>query len=197
MRIFSTKKYAGGNKGFSLVEMMVAVGLFAVVMTIGVGSLLSLVNADKKAQALKSVMNNLNFALENMSRNMRVGTLYHCSTTSSVPASATIPNDCINGGVLVAFEGHAGDPNDPADQIIYRFTTGRIEKSDDGGTSFIPITAPEVIISDMRFYVTGSTQGDTQQPRIVMTIKGGAGITASTQTSFNLQTTISQRLTDI
>jgi prepilin-type N-terminal cleavage/methylation domain-containing protein len=191
------KRKRNPTRGFSLVEMMVAVALFAVVMTISVGSLLSLVNADKKAQALKSVMNNLNFALENMSRNMRVGTSYHCSTSASVPADTTTPNDCINGGVLVAFEGHAGDPADSSDQIIYRFTSGRIEKSENGGGSFIAITAPEVTINEMKFYVTGTTAGDTEQPRIVMTISGSAGIKDATETSFNLQTTISQRLTDI
>ena len=35
------------NNGFTLVEMMVAVALFSVVMVIGVGSLLSMINANK------------------------------------------------------------------------------------------------------------------------------------------------------
>ena len=43
------------NSGFTLVEMIVAVALFAVVMLISVAALLSLVDANRKAQALQSV----------------------------------------------------------------------------------------------------------------------------------------------
>jgi prepilin-type N-terminal cleavage/methylation domain-containing protein len=197
MNIFNTKRHPRGNNGFTLIEIMVAIALFTVVMTISVGALLSLVNANKKAQALKSVMNNLNFALENMSRNMRTGTTYHCGTTVSVPSNASSPNDCSNGGVLLALEGRFGNPNTPADQIIYRFISGRIEKSSNGGATFIPITASEVSINDMKFYVTGTTPGDTIHPRIIMVIRGSAGNKASTQTSFSIQTSVSQRLTDL
>ncbi|MCW9054436.1 MAG: type II secretion system GspH family protein [Candidatus Pacebacteria bacterium] len=185
------------QRGFTLIEIMVAVALFAVVMTISIGALLSLVEANRKAQALNSIKDNLNFALENMSRNMRAGTTYHCSTNTLVPSDLDSPEDCASGGVLVAFEKFDGDPADPGDQVVYRFVANRIEKSVDGGSTFIPITASEVVIEDMKFYVVGTTQGDTKQPRIVMTIQGSAGVSARTVTNFNLQSTISQRVLDL
>ena len=174
-----------------------AVTLFSVVMTISIGSLLSLVEANRKAQALNSVINNLNFALENMSRNIRVGNTYHCRTSSSVPPNIDTTKDCSNGGILFAFEGHKGDITDSTDQIIYRFINSRIEKSIDSGATFIRITAPEVAINSMKFYVVGTTRGDTSQPRVVMTVQGTAGISARAQTDFNLQTTVSQRVLDL
>ena len=61
------------ERGFSLVEMIVAVTLFAVVMLVSVGALLSLVNATRKARALESVMNNLNVTLDSMVRSLRMG----------------------------------------------------------------------------------------------------------------------------
>lgn len=183
--------------GFTLVEILVAVALFAIVMTISVGSLLSLVEANRKTQALQSVMNNLNFAIENISRNMRVGSIYHCSTGTSVPPDITVPQDCQNGGVLLAFETSTGNRAISSDQVVYRFVSGRIEKSSDGGATFIAVTAPEVTIEDLKFYVVGSTREDTEQPRVAMTISGFAGVSDRARTSFNLQTTISQRLLDI
>ena len=99
------------RSGFTLVEMIVAIAVFSVIMTISVGTLLAMVDANRKAQSLKSVIDNLNFAVENMSRNMRVGTLYHCETTGSVTGAISAPQDCASGGVLFAFEGHDGDPN--------------------------------------------------------------------------------------
>lgn len=185
------------QKGFSLVEIMVAVALFSVVMTISIGSLLSLVEANRKAQALNSVINNLNFALENMSRNIRVGNTYHCDISTFVPPNLDTTQNCSNGGVLFAFEGNQGDITDSTDQVVYRFVNSRIEKSIDGGTTFIPITAPEVTINEMKFYTVGTTRGDTSQPRVVMTIQGTAGVSSRAQTSFNLQTTISQRVLDL
>ena len=183
--------------GFSLVELMVSVNIFSVVMTVSIGALLSVIEANRKAQALTSVMNNLNFALENMSRNMRIGTNYHCSTSTAVPPNFDTTNDCSTGGVLIAFEAFNGNASISTNQIIYRFINTRIEKSSDGGATFIPITASEVTIEDMRFYVVGSSDTDTKQPRILITINGRAGISARAQTDFDLQTTISQRTLDL
>jgi type II secretory pathway pseudopilin PulG len=178
--------------------MMVAVTLFSVVMTISIGSLLSLVDANRKAQALNSVINNLNFALENMSRNIRVGNTYHCRSSSvSVPPNIDTARNCQNGGSLFAFESNKGDVLDSTDQVVYRFINSSIEKSINSGITFIAITAPEVTIDKMRFYTVGAVSGDMLQPRVVMTIQGTAGIGLKTQTSFSLQTTVSQRVLDL
>ncbi|MFQ5661816.1 MAG: type II secretion system protein J [Candidatus Paceibacteria bacterium] len=187
------------NKGFSLVEMLVAVALFASVMLIGVGALLSLIDANRKAQSLNSVINNLNFALESMSRNMRVGTTYHCSVNNNVPPNIDSTKDCKNGGKLVGFESSGGDPNDPNDQFVYRINGSQLEMSKTSGSanSFISITASEVTIEDFNFYVDGTSTSDDFQPRIIMTIKGSAGIDEKTKTEFNLETMVSQRVLDL
>ena len=67
------------NKGFTLIEMMVAVSLFTVVMLVSVGSLLALIDASKRAQGIQSVMNNLNVALDGMVRALRMGQKYEVS----------------------------------------------------------------------------------------------------------------------
>src|SRR3989338_5348699 len=91
------------QRGFTLIEMIVAVALFAVVMLVSVGALLSLVGANRKAQALQSVMNNLNIALDGMVRSIRMGTSYRCA--SSAPSD---PN-CQDGGQCFYFEPYGGD----------------------------------------------------------------------------------------
>ena len=64
------KRYA--NAGFTLIEMIVAIALFAVVMLVSVSTLLSLVAASRKVQALELVMNNLNITLDSGIFNRRV-----------------------------------------------------------------------------------------------------------------------------
>ena len=189
------------QKGFSLIELLVATAIFTIVMTVAVGSLITMIDANRKAQALKSVMNNLNFALEGMVRSARVGSTYHCENDMS-PSGVDSPSDCSSGGVLFAFEAYGGNRSDPSDQIIYRFNSGnnQLERSTNGGADFIAVTAPEVTIENMRFYVIGAvplTGGDDRQPRVVITIRGRAGQTEKTETTFELQGMASQRVFDI
>src|SRR3989338_5238251 len=82
------------SRGFTLVEMIVAIGLFSVVMVVCVGALLSLVNANRKAQALQSVMNNLNIALDGMARSVRMGNTYDGST--GCVGNTGGANDCLH-----------------------------------------------------------------------------------------------------
>ena len=192
----------GGYFGFSLIEVMVAVALFSVVMVVAIGALLSMLDANRKAQAIQSVVNNLSFAMESLSRTARVGGTYYCHPGSANPApvpgnAISMPKDCAGGGTLLAFEKYAGDPNDVGDQVIFRLNGTRLERSIDGGSNFVPLTSSESKIDNLRFYVIGSELGDSLQPRILVIVEGTAGILERTKTRFHLQTTITQRVPDI
>src|SRR3989344_865344 len=180
------------KSGFTLIEIMVSVAIFATVMTIGAGSMLSILDANAKAQSLKSVMNNLNLALEGMSRSIRVGTTYHCGNSGILTAVL----DC-DGESYFAFEKSGGDPGNSGDQVVYKLQAGRIEKSSDGGGSFIAVTAPEVVVEDLKFYTTGSSTTDSNQPRVLIIVRGYAGTKEKTRSDFDIQTSVTQRQLDI
>jgi prepilin-type N-terminal cleavage/methylation domain-containing protein len=75
-----TKKTSHNQKnGFTLLEMIVAVGIFAVAAVIAVGALVRITGLNRQAQTLQTAMNNAGFALESMSREIRVGTRYQCA----------------------------------------------------------------------------------------------------------------------
>ncbi len=57
---------------------MVSIAIFSIVMVIVIGALLMLNDANKKAQALRAVVDNLNFAIEDITRNLKTGTDYSC-----------------------------------------------------------------------------------------------------------------------
>jgi prepilin-type N-terminal cleavage/methylation domain-containing protein len=187
------------HSGFTLVEMIVAVALFAIVMVVCVGALLSLVNANRKAQALQSVMNNLNIALDGIVRNARMGSNYDGSVNCSGNGNSS-PKDCTSGSTTFSFEPYGNKSSDPP--WVYTFAkdsngVGRIYKSENGATA-IPITAPEVSIEGMEFYVVGTMPGDTTQPKVVIVIKGTAGVHGSSaQTTFHIQATAVQRILDL
>ena len=189
-------------RAFTLIEIMVAVSLFAIVMMVGVGALLSMVAVNKRAQAINSVMNNLNAAVEEMSRTMRVGTTYHCELSSVAPPPSTLvqTKDCVNGGgKLVAFEPTNGSSGNDNDQTVYRINGTQIERSKDSGANWLALTAPEVQITDFQFYVTGTdsySYPNFVQPRVLISIRGKANVPGGT-TDFTVQTTVTQRLLDI
>ncbi len=183
--------------GFTLVEMIVAVGLFGVVMLVSVTALVALVDANRKAQALQSVINNLNIAVDGMSRAIREGSNYRCNVAVAPPTGA----DCILGDDLLYFESHDGLASNPNDDWVYEFRNGRIYKSTNGSSNpsgQVAITAAEVTIESVQFYVFGSSRSDIVQPKVMMVIKGTAGTTkANVKTTFHVQTTAVQRVLDI
>lgn len=193
------------SRGFTLVEMIVAVALFSVVMLVCVGALLSLVTANRKAQALQSVMNNLNVAVDGMVRAIRVGTVYHCGS-----GSYTVPADCQNGSTVFAFEPYHETSQGPVPPWIYWYATdengiGRLYKSEDGtAASGVPITSPDVSINSATFYVIGSCPifgsscTDNLQPKVLIVIKGTAGASnIKTTSTFHIQATAVQRILDL
>lgn len=182
-------------------ELIVAIGIFSIVMMIAVGALLSMLNANRKAQALKAVMNNVNFAVENMAKEIRVGTTYHANINQGTVSEPTMTD---TGGVnSFAFEESGGDPDDPNDQVGFRLTQidgkGVIERSDNGAltsSDWFSITSSDVNIETFRFNLYGSNPDDGLQPRVVMVIKGTAMISDGREEEFDVQTTVTQRLID-
>ena len=197
-------------RGFTLIEMLVSTAIFTVVMVIALGSLLSMSESDRKAQTLKSVINNLNFSLDSMSRALRTGTTYGCGAGG----------DCSSGGTSISFT-----PANGGSKVVYNFeqsnatlcgqpngTVGCITRSIDGGSTFAPITSPEVVVTNLKFYAIGTAVGsaDNMQPKVTITLsgyvqfKGAGGAAACTagsssvgaSTCFNLQTSVTERLYD-
>ena len=204
MELFCSSKNRVSSKserGFTLVEMIVAVALFTVVMLVSVSTLLALINANRKAQALQSVMNNLNLAVDGMVRAVRMGTTYHCGASNYNGTSLTT-SDCPNGDTFLAFRPFSEDGTPQPWLYWYAEDTngiGRLYKSVNGAISGgIPITAPEVSIDLVRFYVIGSTRGDNVQPKVLIVVRGSAGSELlKTRTTFHIQATAVQRVLDI
>jgi len=169
------------SEGFTLIEMIVSVSIFTIVVFVGVGALLNISDANRKSNAIRAVMDNLNFSMESMGRNIRTGYSYSCSD------SGVGSGNCPTGGNQIDFTDQDGI------EVKYRYdsTNKGIMISENGGP-FLNITAPEVRIEDLTFYVTG-VGADDRQPKVVISINGVAGLKEKHQTSFTVQTTISQR----
>jgi len=169
------------KKGFTLIEVIISLSIFIIVMTISAGAILSIVDSNRKARAIKSGMDNLGFALESFSRNARVGSGYSCDLTG-----AAVGTLCPDGSISFS---HI-DAYDVAQtrRIGYQFTGGRLYRYINGGSP-VTLTSPEITIdSSTRFYFTKTEN----QPRVIVAVKGTTGA-RKYQTEFSVQTSITQR----
>jgi hypothetical protein len=100
-----------------------------------------------------------------------------------------------------AYEPYGNASTSPPWVIQYDSVTKSILESQDGGANFTPITAPEVSITSIKFYVIGSSRGstgDTTQPKVIIVIDGvAAPDNIKARTTFHVQATAVQRLLDI
>ena len=172
------------SAGFTLIEMIVSIAIFSFVMLATTAVLLSVVDADHKAQGLKTTINNLSLTLESMTRNLRTGTNYALSGQVN---NAVCPSP---GGTAISFLEQDGTP------VTYALGSNAINISTNGN-GLAKMTADEITINNLCFYVAGT--GVNQQPKIFVvtagyvTITTTAGAKAKTTSSFSIQTLVSQR----
>jgi type II secretory pathway pseudopilin PulG len=164
---------------------MVSLSLFAIVIMVSLGSILGIFDANRKSRSLKSVMTNLNLAIEEMSKEMRYGRTYHCGSSGTL----TLPQNCPTTAPYMTFLA-----SDNATQVAYRFTGTTLERQENGG-SWTAVVGPEVVLDNYFFYVTGATAGDSYQPLAFIYVKGHTGSGAG-RSDFSLETIVSQRALD-
>ncbi len=81
------------NKGVSLIELMVAVSVFIILISIAVGSFVQSMKTQRITLALISANDSMNLSIEQMAREMRTGYLF---CTASIPAATTTNFGCNN-----------------------------------------------------------------------------------------------------
>lgn len=203
-RLFFKKKYLNSKKGFSLLEMLVAIGIFMTIVTIAISALISIIGANKRAQAIKNTIDTVNFVIESMSRDIRSGTDYNCLLNN--PSSM----DCLLGNSEFQYKNSSGEVvtyifNNPDDQSDILTSNNNFDYESEilirkiGNNEDILISKDSgVNLDNMKFYVIGSDNenkpiGERTQPRVIITASGKIETKEGTSSSFNLQTTISQR----
>lgn len=165
------------QQGFTLIEMMVAVSIFVIVAFIVVSTLLTLSYAYKKAQKMRLLMDNFNFALQSMSINIREGVSYNQSNNGEI---SFIPIDSWVAG--------------SNQRICYKLDGGRIKKCADGcncGGISSYITSSDIKVTDLQF-----TIGNGNKKLVKIFVKGTAGNNRD-KTDFAIQNSVSQRNVDI
>lgn len=211
MKKISTNK----ESGFTLVEVMISIGLFTVIMVIGIGAILGVNATNKKTQSMRAIIDNMSFVMEDMARSMRLGDYFVCTDLAPgyddvyLAGTGQITNDgpdSLSTGPCkgIAFEPYWDfRPIYEYNQVAYYISDGAIWKKDPenlsyGSQNMVVITPLEIDIDEERsgFTVTGSDRTDTRQPQVTILLVGTITLNG-VATDFNMQTSVSQRVLDV
>lgn len=172
----SINKIKKEKRGFTLIEMLVSIAIFSLVLVVILGAIMSIVDANRKARTLMTVMNNLNFTVESMTRSFKTGqdsfVSGDCFYTEEVDYDTT-------GGALTLNKRDVG----------YCIDDGVITKSVDGGSPSA-LTSPDIEITDGSFEIVDN---DDIQPLLLINLQGEVIIASRIRSAFTVQTSVSQR----
>ena len=203
-------------RGFTLVELIVSVGLFALVMLIVTGAYFSLIALDRRARATNQVVSNLSFAMDTMMRGIRTGTNFRCIDGSPDTDGNSTNGNChsfsYTDTILSKTVTYISNPTNN--------TIGRCEGPlPCTNTNASPLTDSTITIQTLTFYVRGAGTNAapnwSQQPHVTFVVSGviasgntcpnviadtkgniAGNPTCSTTVPFTLQQASTQRLID-
>lgn len=156
-RLSGLRPPASVFQGYTLIELIIAVGLFALIMTLASGAYFVMIGINRQTQSITAGINDLSFALETMTRGIRTGADYSCSGSG----------DCPNGGSSFSFMNANGA------QVSYSLSSSAIWATVNGVSS--PLTdASAVTMTSLTFYVSGTARppSDYTQPHVTITVSG-------------------------
>jgi prepilin-type N-terminal cleavage/methylation domain-containing protein len=172
MKVSSFKNLVHKNKGFTLVEMLVVLGLFSFIMTLATSVLYSTQAVNVKLQETQAVLDNVNVSIETMVRDIRYGSVFHCMDTLpdvSGDSSYLARRNCAYGGTEFSHGGHVlffkpVEASNPNDRVAYYATTtktGMVIQKNEYASGVLKatyqVTSDDVKVSNLIFYLTGAS----------------------------------------
>jgi prepilin-type N-terminal cleavage/methylation domain-containing protein len=191
------------NKGFTLVEVLVAITVFTLVTAVAVGLFIHALQSQRKVLAYQELFDQTSFIMEYMTRGIRM---------AKKQRTVTAPISCI-ATVGRNYELVGGSPSHLRfirwDHLVgaficyeFRVRENRLEVSRDRGVSWAFLTSPRLKVINFRFNIIGDGPETPPiqpiQPRVTIVLEvGGREYGAGLRPRIHLQTTVSQRDLDL
>lgn len=182
-------------RGYTLIELIVAVGLFAFVMTIAGGAYLVMIGTNRRAEAEAESMDSLSFALETMARSIRTGTGFNCGGPNDCPPETSFSFTNADGCSVTYEQANASvcGAGYTSDCIVRKKNCG-------AGSVQVPLTDPSISISRLSFTVSGTKpekDGDTNQPFAIISVGGSSDAGHGVLVPFTTETSAVMRGADL
>jgi prepilin-type N-terminal cleavage/methylation domain-containing protein len=161
------------RRGFTMIELMVSVGLFTIVVTITMSAYLRIIALDRVARSNNDVVTNLSYVVDAMTRGIRTGTAYQCGD-----GSGALLGDCWHSpGNSFSFKNDQGVV---VDYVLMPVAGGKYAIGECTGSALqfcltngpTPVTDPRIDVQSFNFYLRSTVTGADLQPQVLFTIKG-------------------------
>ncbi len=184
-----------GTKGFTLVELIISIGIFSIVMLVATGAYYSLIALDRRARATNQVVSSLAFAIDTMVRGIRTGYNYTCNNGTVDAYGNYVVGDCNSFSYTDAVLGTT---------VTYILkSNGSIGRCEGSGSclesSASTLTDSSITIQKISFYVRGvgtaSSPTWAQEPHVTFVISGQLPAGSNGQTvPFTIEEGATERL---
>jgi len=157
--------------GFTIVELLVALSLFAIVVSVVAGVFASSMRTQRAVTMLMAANDNASLVLEQMSREVRTGFQFSISL----------------GGNKLRFINQYGEP------VSYELndSVGSLERNG------VSLTSENVLVNYLSFGLLGEEVGDGQSTRVIIRIGVSSTDERVKDIVTSLQTSVSSRQLDI
>lgn len=193
-----TKNKVTKNKAFTLIELLVAVFIFTLVVGLSSAVFISGIQLQRRALASQKLLDEVGYALEYMSRAIRMAKKERYCTDPADPATCY----CLTGSghgynYEITREGKGLkfiNYKNECQEFFWEAADNQLKESKDGGQA-VAFTSAGFEVKSFNIQLSGESQEDNEQPRVTFFLeiksKGLGG------PEVQLQTTISQRNPDI
>jgi prepilin-type N-terminal cleavage/methylation domain-containing protein len=194
--------YANKNKnGFSLIEVIVSIGLFSIIMTIGAGALYDMSVVYNKARALRVAVDGLGLAVDTIARELRFSRSIVCQTGTQIAGFIKVhPGAVVGGDCSIAENGNRISFVNMYGQAAYYEAIGSgnpveyfLARNNSTGTFTNLTSLQQLKIDTLQFIVSGTeNKTDAIQPTVTIIVKATT-VYRKTPITFSMQTTVTQR----
>lgn len=158
------------RRGFTLIELVVAVAIFSVVIIIVMSCFSMAIKAQKRVISIQSIQENAKFILDFMAKETRMSIINNTADGISSILNMTRSSD--------------------GSSVVYSFIDGNLTRN---GKSM----NPDDISITGNFYISGVVEDDGLQPKVTISMKlKGLGGQTEEEIEISTQATLCQRLLD-
>lgn len=177
------------RRGFTLVEVMVSMAIFAFVMVVAVGAFIRILDLNRRAQDIQTAMNNVTFSLETMTRELRTGSDYVVSGNPSNRDRKIVFTANTNSSGQKIKYGYRQNG------IVLERAISKVPDVDPAVSDYYAITTP-IGLRVTYFNVDVGNASNSDVPYALIQMQGTVGIVEKAKTIFETETLVSQRMSN-
>ena len=182
------------KRGFTLVEMLVAIFIFSLVISVTVALFTSGLREQRNALSAQQLLNQTSFTLEYMSRALRMALKQDPILGRCLSQDGS--NYEIVSSSRLRFINHL--ENDDCQEFFLE--DGQLKQNKNNLAETVFLTSDKLKVNQLQFNLRGQGQppSDTDQPRVTLSLEiEGRGFSSGSAPKLHIQTTISQRNLDV